>query len=171
MQALCPRTGSDSTKTPVPQVLLSYTSAICSKSSADHNILYRDIEIEMSDDAPSSQTAVNEIALDGEGESSVISNFPELKYPMSSTIITAPTSVYRVPLSAYTHVLMLNRWLYPDGTNGYKTSHDPPITTLDYFQSRHLSSDTCWGSHISYLFWSYNVLEQCRLNENISVAI
>ena len=62
-------------------------------------------------------------------------------------------------------------WLYPDGKNGYKTSRDPPITTLDYFQSRHLSSDTRWASHIPYLFWSCNVLEQRRLNENISVAI
>ena len=62
-------------------------------------------------------------------------------------------------------------WLYPDGTNGYKTSRDPSITTLDYFQSCHLSSDTRWASHIPYLFWSCNVLEQRRLNENISVAI
>ena len=62
-------------------------------------------------------------------------------------------------------------WLYPDGTNGHKTSQDPPITTLDYFQSRHLSSDARWASHIPYLFWSVNVLEQRRLNENISVAI
>ena len=52
----------------------------------------------------------------------------------------------------------------PDGNNGYKTSRDPPITTLDYFQSRHLSSNTRWA-------WSCNLLEQRRLNENISVAI
>ena len=62
-------------------------------------------------------------------------------------------------------------WLYPDGTNGYKTSRDPPITTLEYFQSHHLSSDACWASHIPYLFCSVNVLKQRRLNENISVAV
>ena len=62
-------------------------------------------------------------------------------------------------------------WLFPDGTNGYKTSQDPPITTLAYFQTRLLSSDTCWASHIPYLFWCCNVIEQCRLNENISIAI
>ena len=54
-------------------------------------------------------------------------------------------------------------------TNGYKTLRDPPITTLDYFQSRHLSSDARWASHLAYLFWSVNVLEQQKLNENISL--
>ena len=34
-----------------------------------------------------------------------------------------------------------------------------------------VGSDTRWASHIPYLFWSVNVLEQRRLNENISVAI
>ena len=82
--------------------------------------------------------------------------------------------VQGAPISIYTCTnaeQMAFPWLYPDGTNGYKTSRDPPITTLDYFQTRHLSSDTRWASHIPYLFWSCNVLEQHRLNENISVAI
>ena len=82
--------------------------------------------------------------------------------------------VQGAPISIYTCTnaeQMAFPWLYPDGTNGYKTSRDPPITTLDYFQSRHLSSDARWASHIPYLFWSVNVLEQRRLNENISVAI
>ena len=82
--------------------------------------------------------------------------------------------VQGAPISIYTCTnaeQMAFPWLYPDGTNGYKTSRDPPITTLDYFQSRHLSSDAHWASHIPYLFWSVNVLAQRRLNENISVAV
>ena len=82
--------------------------------------------------------------------------------------------VQGAPISIYTcrdAEQMAFPWLFPDGTNGYKTSRDPPITTLDYFQTRLLSSNTCWASHIPYLFWCCNVIEQRRLNENISVAI
>ena len=74
------------------------------------------------------------------------------------------------PINIYTCTnaeQMAFQWLYTDATNGYKTSQDPPISTLNYFQSRYLSFDARWASHIPYLFWSVNVLEQ---NENISVA-
>ena len=82
--------------------------------------------------------------------------------------------VQDAPISIYTCTnaeQMAFPWLHLDGTNGYKTSQDPPETSLDYFQSRHLSSNSRWASHIPYMFWSVNVLEQRRLNENISVAI
>ena len=61
--------------------------------------------------------------------------------------------------------------LFPDGTNGDKTSRDPPLSTLNYFQSRLLSEDNKWASHIPYLLWGLNVYEQQRLNKNISVAV
>ena len=44
--------------------------------------------------------------------------------------------VQGAPISIYTCTnaeQMAFPWLYPDGTNGYKTSRDPPISTLDYF--------------------------------------
>ena len=181
-----PRTGSDSTETPVPQSYFSIRRPYVVRALhwlKNHNTLYRDIEIEeVSDDAPSSQTAANEIALDGEGESSVIRRDLQLPNIEVSNVINnnnnAPVHqlqrVQGAPISIYTCTdaeQMAFPWLYPDGNNGYKTSRDPPITTLDYFQSRHLSSDTRWASHIPYLFWSCNVLEQRGLNENISVAI
>ena len=143
--------------------------------------MYRDIEIEeVSDDALSSQSPVNEVGLDAEGESSVIRRDLQLPNVEVSNLINSNAPVHQLqrvqgaPISIYTCTnaeQMAFPWLYLDSTNGYKTSRDPPITTLDYFQSRHLSSDARWASHIPYLFWSVNVLEHRRLNENISVAI
>ena len=182
-----PRTGvSDSTETPVPQSYFSVRWPYVIRALQwlrQHNPLYRDIEIEeMSDDASSSQSPGNEVELDAEGESSVIRRDLQLPNVEVSNLINSNTPVHQLqhvqsaPISIYmcTNVeQMAFPWLYPDGTNisGYKTSRDPPITTLDYFQSCHLSSHAHWASHISYLFWSVNVLEQCRLNENITVAV
>ena len=181
-----PRTAnSDTTETPVPQSYFSIWHPCVVRALhwlREHNMLYRDVEIEeVSDDTPSSQTAANEIALDVEGESSVIRTDLQLPNVEVSSVITnnnAPVHqlqcVQGAPISIYTCTnaeQMAFPWLYPDGTNGFKTSRDPPITTLDYFQSCHLSCDSRWASHIPYLFWSVNVLEQHRLNENISVAI
>ena len=72
-----PRTGSsDSNKTPVPQSYFSVRRPYVIRALQwlrKHNSLYRDIEIEeVSDDALSSQSPVNEVELDAEGESSVI---------------------------------------------------------------------------------------------------
>ena len=180
-----PRTGnSDSTETPVPQSYFSVRRPYVIRALQwlrQHNSLYRDIEIEeVSDDAPSSQSPVNEVELDAEGESSVIRRDLQLPNVEVSNLINSNAPMHQLqrvqgaPISIYTCTnaeQMAFPWLYPDGTNGYKTSRDPPITTLDYFQSRHLSSDARWASHIPYLFWSVNMLEQRRLNENISVAI
>ena len=118
-----PRTGSDSTETPVPQSYFSIRWPYVVRALhwlKNHNTLYRDIEIEeVSDDAPSSQTAANEIALDGEGESSVIRRDLQLPNIEVSNVINnnnnAPVHQLQhvqgaPPLSAYTHVLMLNRW-------------------------------------------------------------
>ena len=180
-----PRTGSsDSTETPVPQSYFSVRRPYVIRALQwlrQHNSLYRDIEIEeVSDDALSSQSPVNEVELDAEGESSVIRRDLQLPNVEVSNLINSNAPVHQLqrvqgaPISIYTCTnaeQMAFPWLYPDGTNGYKTSRDPPITTLNYFQSRHLSSDARWASHIPYLFWSVNVLEQRRLNENVSVAI
>ena len=72
-----PRTGShDSTETPVPQTYFTVRRPYVIRALQwlqQHNSLYRDIEIEeISDDAPLSQSPVNEMELDDEGESSVI---------------------------------------------------------------------------------------------------
>ena len=146
-----------------------------------HNSLYRDIEIEeVSDDEPSSLSPFNDVALDEEGESLVIRRDLQLPNVEVSQLINSNAPVHQLqcvqgaPISIYTCTnaeQIAFPWLYPDDTNGYKNSQDPPITTLDYFQSCHLSFDTRWASHLPYLFWSVNVLEQQKLNENISVAI
>ena len=62
-------------------------------------------------------------------------------------------------------------FLFPDGINGYRPARDPSTSTLDYFQTRLLSSDPRWAAHVPYLFWSCNVMEQHRLQDNISVAL
>ena len=142
-----PRTGSsDTTETPVPQTYFSIQRPCVVRALywlREHNTLYRDVEIEMSDDTPSSQTAANEIALDVEGESSVIRTDLQLPNVEVSSVITnnnAPVHqlqrVQGAPISIYTCTnaeQMAFPWLYPDGTNGFKTFRDPPITTLDYF--------------------------------------
>ena len=181
------RTGSsDSTETPVAQMSFSVRHPYVVRALRwlkHHNTLYRDIEIEeITDDAPSSQAAVNEIALDDAGESFVIRR--DLQVPIielsngvnnSSAPIHQLQHVQVAPISIYTcrdAKQMAFPWLFLDGTNGYKTSQDPPMTTLDYyFQRCLLSSDTHWAIHIPYVFWCCNVIEQRRLDENISVAI
>ena len=138
------RTGSsDSTKTPVAQTCFSVYVVRALHWLKYHNTLYRDIEIEeVTDDASPSQATVNEIALDGAGESSVIRRnlqLPniEISYIVNkgSTPIHQLQHVQGAPISIYTcrdAEQMAFTWLFPDGTNGYKTSRDPPISTLDY---------------------------------------
>ena len=72
--------------------------------------------MKVSDDTPSSQTAANEIALDIEGESSVIRTDLQLPNVEVSSVINnnnAPVHQFQrvqgAP-SVYTHVQMLNRW-------------------------------------------------------------
>ena len=149
-----PRTGSsDTTEAPVPQSYFTVRRPYVIRALQwlqRHNALYRDIEIEeVSDDAPlSSQSPVNEVELDAEGESSVIRRGLQLPNVEVSNLINSSAPVHQLqrvkgaPISIYTCAnaeQMAFVWLYPDGTNGYKTSQDPPICTLDYFQSRHLS--------------------------------
>ena len=62
-------------------------------------------------------------------------------------------------------------FLFPDGVNGYRTARDPSTSTLDYFQTRLLSSDPRWAAHVPYPFWACNLMEQHRLHDNISVAL
>ena len=181
-----PRTGSSgSTEAPVPQSYFIVRRPYVIRALQwlqQQNAFYRDTEIEeVLDDGPlSPQSPVNEMELDPEGESSVIRRDLQLPNVEVSNLINSNAPVHQLqrvqgaPISIYTCInaeQMAFPWLFPDGTNGYRTSRDPPITTLDYFQSRHLSSDTRWASHIPYLFWGCNVLEQRRLNKNISVSI
>ena len=85
--------------------------------------MHRDIELkEVSDDAPSSQSPVDEVELDAEGESSVIRRDLQLPNVEVSNLINA---LQGAPISIYTYInaeQMAFPWLYPDGTNGYKTS-------------------------------------------------
>ena len=62
-------------------------------------------------------------------------------------------------------------FLFPDGINGYRTAQDPFTSTSVYFQTRLLSSDPHWAVHVPYLLWSCNVMEQHRLQDNISIAL
>ena len=167
----------DLTEIPVPQNYFSVCRPCIIRALQwlqQHNSLYRDIEV--AHDEPSSLSLVNDVELD----SSIIRRNLQLPNVEVSQLINNNAPVHQLqhvqsaPISIYTCTnaeQMAFPWLNPDGTNGYKTSRDPPITTLEYFQSRHLSSDPRWASHIPYLFWSVSVLEQQKLNENISVAI
>ena len=142
------RTGNcDSTETPVPQTYFTARRPYVIGALQwlqQHNLLYRDIEIEeVSDDAPLSQSPVNEMELDNEGESSVIRRYLQLPNVEVSHLLNNNAPVHQLqcvqgaPISIYTCTnaeQMAFPWLYLDGTNGYKTSRDPPITTLDYFQ-------------------------------------
>ena len=72
-------------------------------------------------------------------------------------LIRMAIEIFSFSLRCSIHVLMLNRWPFHGFIWMVLMARDPPITILDYFQSRHLSSDACWASHIPYLFWSVNV--------------
>ena len=58
--------------------------------------------------------------------------------------------------------------MFPNGINGFRTARDPPISYLDYIQSRLLNVDNRWASHIPYLLWSCNLLEQLNA---VSIAM
>ena len=45
------------------------------------------------------------------------------------------------------------------------------ISYLDYIQSRLLNVDNQWASHIPYLLWSCNLLEQLKLHDAVSIAM
>ena len=106
-----------------------------------HNSFYRDIEIEeIAHDEPSSLSPVNDVEMDEEGESCVIRRDLQLPNVKVSQLINNNAPVHQLqrvqgaPISIYTCTntkQMTFSWLYPDGTNGYKTSRDPPITTLE----------------------------------------
>ena len=107
-----PRTGSsDSTETPVLQTYFTVRQPYVVRALhwlKDHNTLYRDVEIEeVSDDASSSSQTVVNLLLEE------IYKCQMLKFPISSTItmlLCINSSMYRVHLSAYIPVLMLNKW-------------------------------------------------------------
>jgi len=115
-----PRTGSsDTTEAPVPQSYFTVRRPHVIRALQwlqRHNALYRDIEIEeVSDDAPlSSQSPVNEVELDAEGESSVIRRDLQLPNVEVSNLINSNAPVHQLQrvqgALISTHVLMLNRW-------------------------------------------------------------
>ena len=133
-----PRTGScDSTETPVPQTYFTVHWPYVIRALQwlqQHNSLYWDIEIEeVSDDAPLPQSPVNEMELDDEGESSVIRRDLQLPNVDVSHLLNNNAPVHQLqrvqgaPISIYTCTngeQMAFPWLYPDGTNGYKTTHN-----------------------------------------------
>lgn len=61
--------------------------------------------------------------------------------------------------------------LFPKGVNGFHTAQDPTISILDYIQAHLLNADNRWASHIPYLLWSCNLLEQHKLRDSVSVAM
>ena len=162
-----PRTGgSDTTEAPVPQNYFSIRRRYVVRALhwlRDNNTLYRDIKIEVSDDTPSTQTTANEIALDAEGESSIIRRDLQVPNVEISSVITnnnAPVHqlqrVQGTPISIYICTnaeQMAFPWLYPDGTNGYKTSRDPPLphwtifnhATLVLTYAGQVTFHTCFG--------------------------
>jgi len=98
----------------------------------NHNTLYRDIEIEeVSDDTTGSQTVENELLLE-KGESSVIRRdlqVPNIEVSNVININNPPVHqlqcVQGAPISLYICTnaeQMPFPWLFPDGTNGYRTS-------------------------------------------------
>ena len=94
-----PRTGSsDSTETPVPQSYFSVCRPYVIRALQwlrQHNSLYRDIEIEeVSDDA--SQSPVNEVELDAEGELSVIRRDLKLPNVEVSNLINSNVPVHQL---------------------------------------------------------------------------
>ena len=111
---------SDSNETSVAQTCFSVRRSYVVTALhwlRQHNTLYRDIEIEeITDGACSTQATVNEIALDDAGESSVIRRVLQLPNIEISNIVnnsSAPIHQLQrvqVPLSAYIHAEMLNRW-------------------------------------------------------------
>ena len=61
--------------------------------------------------------------------------------------------------------------LFPNGVNGFLTACDPAISITDYIQIRLLNADNRWASHIPYLLWSCNLLEQHRLRDAVCIAM
>ena len=96
-----------------------------------HNLLYKDIEIEeVSDDEPLSLSPINDVDLDEEGESSVIRRDLQLANVEVSQLISNNAPMHQLqrvqgaPINIYTCTNAEQTafpWLYPDGTNGYKT--------------------------------------------------
>jgi len=169
---------------PVRQALFSVRRPLLIRALhwlKENNRLYGDIEIEESDSVENEINSQDEPSgLLEEEETSVIRRDHQVPNVEVSDVLSNGPPVHQLsrvqgaPISLFTSTTaeqMAFPTLFPDGTNGYKTSRDPPVSTLNYFQSRLLSEDNRWASHIPYLFWGLNVYEQNRLNENISVAV
>ena len=61
--------------------------------------------------------------------------------------------------------------MFRNGVNGFLTARDPAISITDYIQIRLLNADNRWASHIPYLLWSCNLLEQHRLRDAVCIAM
>jgi hypothetical protein len=78
------------------------------------------------------------------------------------------------PINLFTHPNaeeMAFPQLFPHGVNGFRASREVRITALDYFQSRLLSADCRWRMNVPYCFWACNIVEQLRLQDQISIAL
>ena len=130
---------SDPMEIPVPQNYFSVRRPCIIRALQwlqQHNSLYRDIEIdEVAHDEPSSLSPVNDVDLDEEGESSVIRRDLQLPNAEVSQLINNNAPVHQLqhvqgaPISINTCTnaeQIAFPWLYPDGTNGYKTSQIHP---------------------------------------------
>ena len=61
--------------------------------------------------------------------------------------------------------------LFPLGKSGFRAVREVRITALDYFQTRLLSADSRWRMNVLYLFGGCNMVEQLRLQDQISIAL
>ena len=78
------------------------------------------------------------------------------------------------PINLFTHPNaeeMAFPQLFPLGVNGFRAAREVRITALDYFQSRLLSADCRWRMNVPYCFWACNMVEQLRLQDQISIAL
>ena len=114
--------GHDSTETPVPQTYFIVRRPYVIRALQwlqQHNSLYRDIEIEeVSDDAPLSQSLVNEMEFDDEGELSVIRRDLQLPNIEVSHLLNNNAPVHQLqrlqgaPISIYTCTQLKQKYVF-----------------------------------------------------------
>ena len=78
------------------------------------------------------------------------------------------------PINLFTHPTaeeLAFPQLFPHGVNRSRAFREARITPLDYSQSRLLSADCRWRINVPYCFRACNMVEQLRLQDQISIAL
>lgn len=60
-------------------------------------------------------------------------------------------------------------FIFPDGKNGFGEEREHPVTPLDYFQNRIMSSDKRFNRN-EYLFYALSIVEYFRAKSSVSVS-